>query len=353
PPFVRVAILSDAADFNLTIRGPYKIFTLRTSELLDSGKSLRKTKVMPTEAGIKIKDKDYKVFGIKIVPQAPGNIYVNNRRFRGELFIIRKENLKLLVVNNLDIEEYIKGVLRHEVSHRWPLEVLKAQAVAARTFAVYQMQISAAKDFDVTSDIYSQVYGGKASETYRTSVAVNRTRGEVLTYKGRIFPAFFHATCGGHTEDASVLWNINIPPLKGVECKFCVHSPHLKWHKEISLAEAEDKLIANGFAIGGLENIEVTERDASGRALKLKLVAAGDKLEISGKDFRQIFDPHFIRSTNFQIKNSDGKLYIQGIGWGHGVGMCQWGAYAQSLQGRKYDEILKYYYPGAVVKNLY
>jgi len=350
PILVRVAIIQDASSCNMAIHGPFKIDTLKTDDFLSEGKNLLTSRVMPTAAGIKIRDLDLKVFGINIKPRTSGNIFIDGRRFRGEINIIRQQDMKLLVVNVLEVEDYIKGVLYHEISHRWPLEAIKAQAVAARTFGIYQAQISAAKDFDLTSNIYSQVYGGKTSETWRTSIAVNRTRGEVLTYKGKIFPVFYHATCGGYTEDASVLWNINLPPLKGVECKFCASSPHFKWHKELSIREAENKLVASSFAIGGLEDIIIVERDASGRISKLKLVAAGNALEVSGKDFRQIFDSKVIRSTNFTIQRTGDHFKIDGIGWGHGVGMCQWGAYFMSLKGKKYDEILKYYYPGAEIK---
>lgn len=352
PIFVRVAIIQDEPSLTIAVRGSYEISTLKTDEVLYRGKNLKSCQVLPTQSGIKVKDRDFKVYGIKIAPAASGNIYINGRRFRGEITIIRKEDLKLLVINNLGLEEYIKGVLYHEVSHRWPLEALKAQAVVARTFAIYQTQISQGKDFDLTSDMYSQVYGGKSSETFRTSVAVNRTLGEVLTYQNKIFPAFYHATCGGHTEDAAVLWQIDLPALKGVECNFCTRSPHFKWRKEISVQLVEDKLVAAGFAIGGLEDILVVERDASGRATKLKLVAAGNSLEISAKDFRQLFDPKIIRSTNFTIQRTDGIFKIEGKGWGHGAGMCQWGAYFQSLQGRKYEQILQYYYPGAQITRL-
>jgi stage II sporulation protein D len=352
PFLVRVAIIQDAPSLWLSVRGPYEVSTLKDEEMLYRGKNLRNSRVLPALSGIKVGSRDFKVFGIKIAAAAPGNIYINGRRFRGEVTIIRKEDLKLLVINNLDIEEYIKGVLYHEISHRWPLEAIKAQAVAARTFAVYQAQISAARDFDLTSDVYSQVYGGRTSETYRTSVAVNRTRGEVLNYQGKIFPAFFHATCAGHTEDAAVLWQVDLPPLKGVACNFCVRSPHFKWDMEIPVQEMENKLVAAGFAIGGLEDIIVKERDASGRVARLKLVAAGNELEISGKDFRGLFDPKVLRSTNFTIQRVGDDFKIAGKGWGHGVGLCQWGAYFQSLQKRKYDQILQYYYPGSVIAKL-
>jgi stage II sporulation protein D len=349
---VRVAIIQNAPSVKLRIRGAYEITTLQTEGPLYKGKNLRTSRILPTSAGIKISNMDFKVYSVKIIPATSGNIYINGRRFRGKINIIRQKDLKLLIVNDLDLEEYIKGVLYHEVSHRWPLEAIKAQAVVARTYAVYQTRISKLKDYDLTCDIYSQVYGGKTSETWRTSRAVEQTRREVLTYNGDIFPTFYHATCGGHTEDASVLWKVDLPPLKGVECKFCAGSPHFRWSKELSAGEIEEKLAGQGIKVSGLEDVLVAQRDNSDRVLSLELVTAAGKQELAGKDFRQIFGPNIIRSTNFEIKKEGNKFVINGIGWGHGVGMCQWGAYFQSLEGRKYDQILQYYYPGAVIKKL-
>ncbi|MDP3142823.1 MAG: SpoIID/LytB domain-containing protein, partial [Candidatus Omnitrophota bacterium] len=255
PFYVRIAIIQDAASLKIAVHGPLEISAFNTGELLYKGKNLKTSIVLPIASGVKIKDMDFKIYGIRIAPDTSGNIYINGRRFRGEINIIRKENLKLLVINNLELEDYIKGILYHEVSHRWPLEIIKAQAVVARTFAVYQAQISRAKDFDLTADIYSQVYGGKTSETYRTSIAVNRTRGEILNYQDKIFPTFYHATCAGHTEDATELWDVNLAPLKGVACSFCAGSPHFKWRRDLSVSEAENKLVKAGFVLGGLEDI--------------------------------------------------------------------------------------------------
>lgn len=324
---------------------------LELNEALFQGKRLRSAMVVPTDTGIKIGNQEFKICCIKIVPEKDGVIYVNDRRFRGEINIIRNQNLKLLVVNSLDLEDYVRGVLYHEVSHLWPLEAIKAQAVATRTFALYQEKLNKDKDFDLTSDIYSQVYGGKTSEKYRTNQAVDKTKGEVLYFKGEILPAFFSATCAGHTEDAKNLWKIDLPPLKGVVCDFCIDSPHRNWRRNFRLKNIEEKLRKADFDISDIKNIEVLQRNSSGRVETLKITSRdGSSVTISGKEFRQIIGPNEIKSNNYEIKMRGYYVDFVGFGWGHGVGLCQWGAKSMAEKGYSYIQILKFYYPGAEIK---
>jgi stage II sporulation protein D len=305
--------------------------------------------VVPVNSGIKIGGNIFKIFGIKIVPHQDASIYINRRIFRGQIDIIRERNMRLLVVNHVNVEDYLKGVLYHEISHKWPIEAIKAQAVASRTFALYKAKINAKRDYDLTSDMYSQMYGGRTSEKYRTSRGVDATRGEILTYKDKLFPAYFHATCAGHTEDVSVLWNEDLVPLKGVKCDFCKKSKHYHWSRRLDLGDMEDTLRKNGYDIDNIKDIIILTRDRSGRILDINIKGQRVNAIISAKDFRQIFGPKLIRSTNFTVRVSGNSAYFNGFGWGHGVGMCQWGAYFMARQGYGYKEILQYYYPGAKI----
>jgi stage II sporulation protein D len=229
------------------------------------------------------------------------------------------------------------------------MEALKAQAVVCRTYALYQIQESSAQDFDLTADIYSQVYGGKTSERYRTNQAVKETEGLVLTYKAKVFPAYFHATCGGHTEDAARLWNINIAPLKGVACAFCKDSPHFNWHYVASRQEIRDKLSAAGHKLKDIQDMQILGTDNSGRITDLKIIGADKEVKIPAKDFRSIVGPNVIRSTNFGVSLVENDIVFEGLDWGHGAGLCQWGTYFMAKQGRDYAAILRYYYPAAEI----
>ncbi len=303
-----------------------------------------------TANGFRVGSQEFVTTPIRIIPKKDATIYINNRRFRGEVDIFQNPQKLFLVVNVVELESYIKGVLYHEVSHFWPMESLKAQAVAARTYAAYQMQMNHKKDFDVTNDIYSQVYGGRGSERYRTNIAVDRTKGLILTYQGRLFLTYFHATCAGHTENASELWDQDLPPLRGVECFFCRHSPHMKWKKNFRLKDIQDQLNAKGFNLGLIKEIRIIERNNSGRIKTVEIEMRDEKTaEISGKDFREIVGPNVIKSNNYEIKMQGYYMDIIGKGWGHGVGMCQWGASQMAAEGYSYEQILGNYYPGADV----
>ncbi|MDP8266091.1 MAG: SpoIID/LytB domain-containing protein [Candidatus Aceula meridiana] len=351
---VRIAILRGVGEFTLQVKGPYQVLNFDSKETLGQEKFLKAKKVVPTKDGIQIGEKHYLKDKIKISPQKEASVYINNRRFRGEIDIIKNVNNHLLVVNVIDLENYIKGVLYHEISDRWPLEAIKAQAIAARTYALYSMQNSKSPFYDVRSDIYSQVYGGRTSEKYRTNIAVERTAGLVLVYRDKILPAFYHATCAGHTENVAALWDNNLPPLRGVVCNFCKKSPHYSWKKNMRLKDIQDKLNEKGYAFGRITHMQVLDRNPSGRITTIKITTDDDKQTIvSGKEFRDIVGPNVIRSNNYVIDMKGYYVDFLGRGWGHGVGLCQWGAYFMSREGYSYDEILSFYYPGARIVDCY
>lgn len=344
PNYVRIAIVQNASQLTLSIKGRYEIVSPHTNEVLIRGNSLRRAKVLPTRSGVKLNKYSFKIYAIKIKPERKADIFLNRYRLRGDLEIIRQKNGTLLAINEIDIEDYLCGVLREEVSPHWPLAALKAQAVAARTFALYQNSIVGDKDYALDNTVYSQVYGGVRQETWPTTRAVRQTAGEVLTYNEKIFPAFFHATCGGQTEDASKLWDINIPPLKGVNCPFCQRSPHYSWKAEIPFSQIKQKLNKKGHKLGRISRISAIGRDKSGRVEKIKI--SGDKeIIIEANKFRLIVGADLIRSANFKMVVKNKNLLMQGFGWGHGVGLCQWGAYFMAKKGFDYRQILGYYYP--------
>jgi stage II sporulation protein D len=286
---------------------------------------------------------------LTIEPSKDASIMINGRPFRGDITFIRTLDNRITVINNINVEDYIKGVLYHEVSHHWPMEALKAQAVAARTYALYSIN-PVDKPYDVTNDIYSQVYGGRDSERYRTGLAVDYTKGQVLTYKGQIIAAYFHATCGGMTEDARELWNLpDIPPLRGVPCGFCKDSPHAHWKKDFKLRDIQNALNLHGYQVGSIKDISIVDRDRSERIEHLKIAQKnGEELIIRGKDFRDLIGPNVLLSNNYEIVMQGYYVNFIGKGWGHGVGMCQWGALGMAKQQFNYRQILAYYYPQSV-----
>ncbi len=351
-PVMRVLVLDNRNLISLAVKGSYKVYSLPSEKLLTGGYILR-TKVKASAQGIMFGSRELKFSKIRITVPDNNLIYLDGRSFRGTVDIVKKDDMKLAAINRVNLEEYLYGVLYNEVSHRWPIEAIKAQAITARTFALYQARQNKLQDYDLTNDIYSQVYSGATSERWATTRAVKLTLGEVLTYKGDIFPAYYHATCGGKTEKASNLWNIDIEPLGGSECGYCKESPHYKWTKNIPLSEIEKKLGDKGYKIGKIKSVNVMGRNKSGRIDKIEVKDdSGVSCILTGKDFRSMIGPNDLRSTNFEPSINNDKLTLSGIGWGHGVGMCQWGAKGMSEHGKNAKEILKIYYPGAEITTI-
>ena len=347
---VRVAVLKDVKTFDLSIRGKYRIVDPQTGGGIDHGKRLANSTVSVTQDGIVIGDHEYGIRRLRIIVQKDAAIYWNGKKhqYREQIDILLTKNDKLLVVNSLDIESYVRGVLYHEVPHRWPINAIKVQAVATRTYALYQTISKKKQEYDVTSDIYSQVYGGRSAERHRTNIAANSTRGEILTYKGKILPAYFHSNCGGRTEDVAELWKQDLPPLKGVVCGFCTGAPNYQWKKNFQSKDIQEKLNAQGYQLGLIKDIAVLNRNGSGRIKDLKITTRdGKSTIISGIKFREIIGPNVLKSNRYTIDMKGYFFDVNGRGWGHGVGMCQWGAYHMAKKRYKYTSILAYYYPGA------
>jgi len=346
---IRVLILQDAESFSLKTEASYKIKDSSGRKTLSSGMSLNST-ITGYKDGILIGGRGFEADRIIFSAGDSGETIINGRRFRGDVEFIKDKREKLSLINHINLEDYIRGILYHEVSHYWPMEVLKAQAIVCRSYAVYQITQNHAKDFDVTSDIYSQVYGGRTSERYRTNMAVDKTLGLILTYNDTPLPAFFHAACGGHTEDALSVWNIDLAPLKGAACDFCKKSPHYRWHCELPVKDIKWKLNKAGYKIKDIFEIIIAGRDKSGRITDLEIAGYEEKIPVS--KFRIILGPNLIKSANFTVRTEGPDAVFEGLGWGHGVGMCQWGAYFLAKDGKNYKEILNYYYPGAKIETV-
>lgn len=350
PVEIRVLVFEKQTKLELAARGPYLIRALDSGAVLARGEKLSGLVVTaPGRGGIGLGRKVVAQSGIRIETTGARDLYLNHYQFRGVLDIRRDgTDPTLSAVNRLDLESYLYGVLPHEVAFWWPMEALKAQAVAARTYALYQISVSRRQEYDVKNTTSSQVYGGTARERYRTNRAVELTRGEHLTHAGKIFPAYFHATCAGRTAAASELWNIDVPPLAGgALCEYCRISPHYYWQARIPLSQVEEKLAASGRAVGQLMRIEPVTRTPSGRVGTLRFVGTKGQSTVAAKDFRVWMGGSRIRSTSFTLTVKDDAAEFRGQGWGHGVGLCQWGALGQALLGRPYAQILSFYYPGS------
>lgn len=348
---VRVLVEEKQALMRLKIDGDYSIKALPSTREMKKGRGIH-LPITATQRGVKIGDQEWLVQGFRIEPSDDRDLYLDGRRFRGNMDILKDATAgPLIAINNVNIEDYLYGVLPHEVAHWWPTEALKAQAIAARTYALYQSKVSASQLFDVRSNTFSQVYGGSTVERFRANQAVDATKGMVLNYQSEIFPAYFHASCGGKTAAAKELWKIDLVPLRGsVACRYCWFSPHYDWSTKIPLAELEEITKKNGRILGQILKIEAVTQTPSGRVGSLRISGNLGEAVLAAKDFRVWVGGNRIRSAFFSARVYDDIAEFHGRGWGHGVGLCQWGTLGQALIGRNHRDILKFYYPESVIK---
>jgi stage II sporulation protein D len=276
-------------------------------------------------------------------------IRVNGKRYRGWVELRKKRNGLLLVVNDLDLEEYLMGVIAAEVPPDWEIEALKAQAVASRTYALYEKKKAGKRPYHILSTITSQVYSGVMGEHERAVRAVKETRGLILTYKGSVIPAFYHANCGGHTENASEIWGIDAPYLKGVDCECQSILKDGLWEKRISVSVLADVLRRQGYRIQDIEDIGIAGITPAGRVRNVLLRTTRGTITVPAETLRAALGSTVIPSVFFELEMSGGEAVFSGRGSGHGVGLCQWGAKEMAGEGYDFKAILAHYYPGTVL----
>ncbi len=354
PEWIRVAVIQNDPQVDLQVYGRFTVVALHTGQMLQEGRRLEPVAVRAVPEGLAIGKQVLPVFGVRIEPESNAAISLNGKRLRGTLEIVRRNDLTLLVVNHVSLEEYLRGVLSKEAPDYWPPEALKAIAIAARTYALYQRFTKEPNDYDVTGDVMSQDYGGKTAEKAGTTRAVKATDGWILMHRGQLFPAFYHSTCGGITEHARVMGPFDLEPLRGgVRCQFCAASPFFQWQRRLTKADVNWALRKSPYgSIGAISDVRVSQQTDSGRAHTVTIVGARRSLRLSGYDVRALFGFDSIRSALFSVSPAGDAFIIQGRGWGHGVGMCQWGAAELARRGLSAAEILAYYYPEAQLASI-
>lgn len=350
---VRVLVSENQKMIKVNITGEYVVRVLPSQKVAKKGRAMKNVWVVPTPKGMRIGKEEWECQGIRIEPLKDRDLLLQRTRFRGVVSILKDTKGLLYTINTLDLESYLYGVLHHEVAPWWPMEGLKAQAVAARTYAVYEALVSKSAEYDLKSSTSSQVYGGSTTERYRSKRAIDLTAGQILTYQGKVFPAFFHATCAGLTAGSTELWKIPFRPIDGgVQCNYCKISPHYNWESRVSLAEIEEKARKYGRDCGQIIKIELLTQTPSHRVGSLRITGTKAEIVVAAKDFRVWIGGNKLRSTAFTIETKEDTVYFHGRGWGHGVGLCQWGTLGQAITGRRYEDILTMYYPESEISDI-
>ena len=303
--------------------------------------------IVPSADGLKVEGGGF-TDEVRFLP-GKSPLAVNGRRYRGAI-TVRKAGPGICVVNEIDVEEYLLGVLPVEISPAWPSEALKAQAVVSRTYVYNNIGKYSDQGFDLSSDVFSQVYRGMDVEAPETNAAVSQTKGMVLTRGDEIVRAYFHSCCGGFTEDIGEVWGSSFEHLKGGTCYYCTDSPRYNWERHILPGALRRNFESSGYAIGDVTDIKLLERTSAGRIRLMKVSHTEGELLLSGHRFRMAVGPDWIKSSMLAIDRDRDVFLFYGRGWGHGVGMCQWGARGQAKEGKNYRDILSHYFPGTQIR---
>ncbi|MDX2212332.1 MAG: SpoIID/LytB domain-containing protein [Oculatellaceae cyanobacterium bins.114] len=291
-----------------------------------------------------------------IEPSNGGFVFIGDRWYRGRTLVVATGS-GVTAVNYVDLEQYLYSVVGGEMPTNWPLEALKAQAVSARSYALYQRQTSANAVFDVGDTTSWQVYRGVEEETNTTQAAVQQTEGQVLTYQGQIIEAVFHSSSGGYTENVEDVWTQPLPYLRAVQ-DFDQGAPVYQWSETISA----DRLRQAISGIGNILSIVPDRTTPRGRIVTMRVTGETGSRVVSGAELRRALQ---LRSTLFSITPILGQVastqsvpsiptgfLIDGRGFGHGLGMSQWGAYNLASQGYTYQQIVTHYYTGATLAKI-
>ncbi len=357
-----------------------------TGQLLLVLNSEEKAKVMPKELQGKISTLQYKT-----------------KKYRGSITMQSLAESDVTLINELSLEQYLYSVVPSEVPAAWHAEALKAQAVAARNYAIVTMGRHSAQGFDLCSVEHCQAYNGIGQENSRTTEAVNATKGKILTYNGKLVSTYFHSSSGGHTEDIENVWGSSLPYIRGVDDQYGLGSPHDNWTLDMDKAAIKEKLTLAKVDLGEIVDIRILEVSSFGRVTKLEIKGSKETRVFEKEKIRSVLGTRSLKSIWYKLK-TDADIFVRGSllgasesgrasnmyvasaagtskvsspankitikgmnstkafnvipniytfngkGFGHGLGMSQYGAKGMAEAGNNYQKILEYYYQGAKVQ---
>lgn len=319
------------------------------------------------DGGILLGEIDYPESDLFITPRRDASIILNGTStYRGLLRIVRRGD-KLALTNHIDIESYLKGVLRGELPKHFHRESFKAQCVAARTYVLYQMRsASSDRTFDVYDNEGSQMYIGVTGEGDKALAAVEETAGEVCVWPNgdvdTLFCTYYSSACGGQSQHVNNVKprDPNVPPLAGhVVCNDCYLATYYEWDPvRVTKAELTKRIVRRYptvASIGEIRGLRPKEIEPGGRIVRIQLDGNnGTNETLMGEDFRLCVGGHNLKSTNFTIEDDgDAFVFLNGKGFGHGIGLCQNGMEVKARRNLDYRAILKTYYPDSEIRKLY
>lgn len=337
-------------------------------------------------------------FGVMSAAQN-GVMSFNKYKYRGGLVVKRYKDSDPTVINYIGLEPYLYGVLPYEISPKWPIEAQKAQAVAARNYAMTSIDKHKKYGFDVCNTTDCQVYVGYNVESPLSNSAVDLTKGNLLKYNGKLASTFFHSNSGGRTENSENVWSTALPYLVAVDDPYSVGSPNDVWSVSYTPEQIKQILANKKVNIGDITKIVAEKVSVNGRIQKLTFVGTAGQVSYEKDKIRSVFDANVVKSIWFTISTPGAGLVVEsasgqtvspagtaaltaagsssvnvggafaqsasgittltlssnlyvfsGKGWGHGIGMSQWGAKKMAESGFTYEDILTHYYQNTYIE---
>lgn len=362
PPASQAAV-ADSVRIGVAVeQHQVSISASKPAVLLDGSKVL--TEVKPFQAylalssgrGVLIKGPKGETFGpsvrLTLRPHAVGEqvplVLIGQKWYRGEADLIPGAGGTVTGINRLPLQDYLYGVVPAEMPASWPIEALKAQAVAARTYTVTSLGKEASKGYDLCDTVHCHVYGGAAVERASSNQAVADTAGEIVTWGGKLIRAYYHSSSGGYTDSGEDVWQMALPYIQPVK-DYDQESPKFVWNKRLSPQQLQQALRKLGRDVGPVGAVQATARTRIGRVTEMKLTGPHGSVVVDAYKFRLAAG---LNSTFFNVGPVNGLFQFAGRGYGHGLGMSQWGARGMAKQGFAHQQILSHYYAGIQLAQL-
>jgi stage II sporulation protein D len=358
-----VLLHDNIKEIQIEINQPYSISNFENNEILADRESLKKsviylksgdfrTRPLTSDTAHNAPTTFIKANGNVSIFANNGYVKLSNSTYSGKIILIPKDDNRFSILEEIGIEEYLPGVIEGEMPIMWNDDALQAQVVAVRTYAIYKRKIKGNALYHINK--LDLAYKGSYMNQTKAKEVVDKTRGTVMVYDWKLFPGYFHSTCGGHTEDINLVFNLkSIPPLSGVDCGYCNNSKYYNWKKKLGRNVIQKRLNAAKSKIKRIRNITTEQIGPGGHCSTIKIDHAGGTKRVNANDFRLIIGPNNLRSTSFSIKKSGSSFIFDGSGWGHGVGLCQYGTQSMAKLGFRWFDILRYYYPEIDLVKIY
>ena len=359
-PELKVGVLQNQSAVNIVVRGKAQVLADGSKKPVLTLAANEKVTIKADGKHLRVNEKKIAANSVTIQAAEAGQIdkfrfTAGGRDYRGAAVALLKGSA-LTLINQVRAEDYLYSVVPEEMPSEWPPEAVKAQAVAARTFALKNRGRHNSQGYDLCMSTHCQVYGGTASEKAASNKAVDATRGETLVYDNKLIEAFFHTDSGGMTENSEDVWGNRLPYLRAATE---VQTHTLPWEKTVTAEQMVKHIQQSSHKqIGKLKKIELSvlhfgkknnDRSISGRVKHVTFIGSKGRAEVTGNDLRTMLG---LKSTLFTMSLKNGSVIIKGYGWGHGLGLSQYGAKAWAAQ-KDYKAILAHYYQDTTLKKLY